>query len=437
MAVTPSDLTGMYKQVYGDDITNLIPRSAKLIKEVPFVSKEKQTGDLYHQPVVTSYPHGVTYAARGSGAFTLNAAVAMKMQDAQIGGSQICLVENIPYETAARAVREGPAAFKDATKFILSNLMERAGKAIELESFYGQSPTGVGTIASSANVVVGSTTDIVLTTGQWAAGIWAGMENCKINIVNTTDSQWVGSGTALTGAAAADDVFTISTVTNSTRTLRITGTATGIGNLDTAAGTKSLYIVFNGEYGTSTTANGMAGIDKILTNTGTLFNISASTYNLWKANTQTVSGQMTMQKLLAGVDVAVQRGLDEDVAVWLYPTTWSNLNADLAANRRFDGSYSRSKLESGTEAITYYGQNGAIRLIPHNIIKEGELYILPMKRLMRCGARELSFKTPGMGDDIFLHNAGVAGFEVRCYTDQAVFLETPARAVKVSGFTNV
>lgn len=436
MAVTPSDLSGMYKQVYGDDITDLIPETAKLIKLIPFVSKEKHTGDLYHQPVRVTYPHGVTYAARGSGAFSINSAIAAKLQDAQIGGSQILIEESIAYETAARALNAGPAAFKDATKYIIQGMLESSAKRVEMELLYGQSSTGLGTIASTSNVNT-TTTDIVISTGQWAAGIWAGMENAIVNIVNTTDSNWAGSGTALTSAAAADDVFTISTVTNSSRTIRVTGTTTGISNLDTALSTSDVcYPVWNGEYGTSTAPNGMAGLDKILTNTGTLFNISATTYNLWRANTSTVSGALTMTKLLNGVSLAVQRGLDEDALGFVNPDTWTVLNNDLAALRRLDSSYSGGKVENGAKDIVYHSQNGTITLVPYSLIKEGECFVFPKKRLIRCGAQELSMKTPGMGDQIFWQLPTSAGFGLRTYTDQALFLETPARAVKISGFTN-
>jgi hypothetical protein len=181
----------------------------------------------------------------------------------------------------------------------------------------------------------------------------------------------------------------------------------------------------------------MAGMHKILTNTGTLFNISAATYNLWKGNTATVSGQLTMGKLLSAISKAVVRGLNEKVVVCVNPKTWANLASDLAALRRFDGSYDKKKGENGVESISYVGQNGEIEIISHSLVKAGQAFVFPPKRAKRIGAQEISFKTPGREDEIFLHLPSNAGFELRVYSDQALFIEAPARCVYIDGFTNV
>ena len=109
----------------------------------------------------------------------------------------------------------------------------------------------------------------------------------------------------------------------------------------------------------------------------------------------------------------------------------------LAALRRMDGSWGRSKNEMGTESIVYYSQNGAIEVHSHSIIKEGEAIALPMKRIKRLGAVDATFKTPGLADDeFFLHLASQAGFELRVYTDQHIFIEMPARCVRLYGIVN-
>ena len=181
----------------------------------------------------------------------------------------------------------------------------------------------------------------------------------------------------------------------------------------------------------------MAGMRKIIQNTGVLFNIDASQYNLWKGNTVSVTGQLTFGKLLAGISKAVQRGLNEKVIVAVNPDTWANLATDLANLRRFDGSYDKKKGELGSENLVYYGQNGEIEVISHNMVKAGECFVFPPKRAKRIGAQEVSFKTPGREDEIFLHLPNNAGFELRVYSDQSLFLEMPSRCVYLTGFTNV
>ena len=49
---TVASLNGMFKEIYADKLENLIPDGVKLMSSIPFSSKEKQLGNLYHQPIV-------------------------------------------------------------------------------------------------------------------------------------------------------------------------------------------------------------------------------------------------------------------------------------------------------------------------------------------------------------------------------------------------
>src|SRR5581483_4286645 len=138
---------------------------------------------------------------------------------------------------------------------------------------------GIGVTSSSANASSTSTV-VTLTAASWATGIWAGMENCPLNFFKQSDSSLVSSGT--------DAVFTISSIDVDNRKLTLTGSAAGIAALDTAILAGACDIFFDTARTDATTFNEMVGINKIITNTGTLFNISASTYNLWKGNTYDV-----------------------------------------------------------------------------------------------------------------------------------------------------
>jgi hypothetical protein len=416
--VTPAQLTGLFKESYADDILNLIPESAKLTKMIPFVQRDKELGNKYHQPVVLGQEQGVTYAAADAGAFALNDSIAMQLKDAQIQGNQMLLRSSLAYDSAARA-SNSKKAFVKGTELLVENMLESLTKRLELSILYGQ--IGLGA-SSSATAVNATTTDVVLSAASWATGIWAGLENAKFNFYIIASSTLISSG--------ADSIFTLSTVTPSTRTLRFTGTATGNTALVAATATP-MAPYFDGSFSAE-----MAGLQKIIANTGTLFNIDASTYNLWKGNSVTVSGQLTMSKVLSGVAQAVARGLQEKVICAVNPDTWANLASDLAALRRFDGSYSKKKSENGAESLCYYGQNGEIEIMSHIFVKAGDCFIFPPKRAKRIGAQEISFKTPGREDEIFLHLPSNAGFELRLYGDQALFIEKPAVCVYISGFTN-
>ena len=56
-----SVLEGLFKEVYGDKLYNLIPDIGMLIKEVPFRESE-QLGNAFHIPVIVSDEQGATYA---------------------------------------------------------------------------------------------------------------------------------------------------------------------------------------------------------------------------------------------------------------------------------------------------------------------------------------------------------------------------------------
>lgn len=428
---TVSQLSGLYKEAYADGIVGLIPDVAYLVKNINFSEAEK-VGNYYHQPVVLTREAGVTYAAAGAGAYTLNSSVAMTMQDAQVQGSQTTLRSSIPYDTVARSTGSGKA-FRKATLPIIENNLESHTKRLEVAALYGQK--GLGVSASSANI--GSTsTKVTFTDASWAIGIWAGEEGSKCVAISSSDASIVsGDGSA--------EVLTIVSIDPDNKAVTFSAASATITALDSATSAGCTFHFWNGAAITSSATtysfNEMAGVDKIVTNASTLFNISAATYTLWKGNTYSAaSGQLTMAKVFAAVNKAVGKGgLKEKATVLVSTDTWPNMMTDLAALRKFDSSYQSGQAVNGFETIKYVGANGELEVVPHSCVKSGEAFVLPLKRWKRVGAQEISFQTPGRSDEIFLQLANNNGFELRSYADQAVFCQTPAKCVKVTTIVNV
>ena len=415
----PAALDGLFKEVYGDDVISLVPDSAKLVKSIGFVSADKELGNKYHQPVILSNEHGITYAAADAGAFSLNNSVALTMKDAQVQGSQMVLRSSMSYDAAARA-SNSKKAFVKGTELLVENMLETMTKRLELQLLYGGSSGGLGNCDSSANSD-STTTVITLVAASWAAGIWAGSENAELDLYD-------GSSKKNTNAA-----LVIESVNLDDKKITVTGNATDIAAIDTfiaADSDDSAYLIWRGAYGAE-----MSGVDKIITNTGSLFGINAGTYNLWKGNSYAVGAALAIGKVLAGVSRAVERGLDEDVSCFINPLVWKDLNSDLAGLRRFDSSF-KEKGVAGNKSIQNHGQNGIIDIVAHNCVKQGEGFIFPTKKARRIGAVDITFKRPGGGgDQMFRELSDKAGFELRSYTDQSVFIETPARCVKLTGIT--
>lgn len=413
-------LNGLFRQVYAKEVKSLIPDWAILQRRLPF-SKAVLLGDNFHLPVVVSDEHGFTYGGNTAANYTLNSAIAMQMQDAQIPGSELTLQSGISYGAVSRAQSKGETAVEQAVRILMERMKASAAKRVEIELLYGASSTGLATVTTATS----TSTSAVLTiaSSTWASGIWSGMENCQL------DSYYVSGGTSTQNNT--NSPYVVSKVDPVNYKLTVTGNATDIGNISANIANPT-YLLFYGAYG-----NEMTGIDCILLNTGTLFNINATTYSLWQANSYSCSsGELTMGKILSGLSLAVGRGLMEDVAVLLNPTSFANILSDLSAQRRFDGSYSKKKMENGAETVTFYGQNGMIELVPHPMVKNGDAFALPLDLIQRVGSTDIAFRGEGpTGQEEYLfQNTTTNGWICRAYTDQAILIEAPAHCVK---FTSI
>jgi hypothetical protein len=394
-----STLNGMFKETYADKMQRLIPEGTKLLQRVPFLPKDRQPGNNYHQPVVLGMEHGVTFADSGEGAFNLLPPVAGQIQDATVRGYQLVLRSVLSYSAASRAMGPGPRAFEDATKFLVKNMLDSVNKKLEIELLYGQ--MGYAKVDSATGLV------ITVTTAEWAPGIWAGAEGMPIEVRSS-------AGT-LRGETK------VTSVDLAARTVSVEAMPTGVIGTD--------VIWHKGAYNKE-----FAGLHKIFTNTGSLFGIDASTYNLWKANsfapnsTSVLSFSIIQQAISKGVE----KGLDSDVLVLVNPGHWDDLLTEQAAFRMYDSSYSSANVENGGKSIKFYGQNGAIEIVPSIYVKEGYAYVIALEDMVRVGSTDVTFKRPGQGDNFFRDMEDSAGYELRAYTDQALFCSKPGRQIIIS-----
>jgi len=176
-ANTLDTLNGLFKEVYAKQLEELIPDGVKLLTKIPFAKKDQQTGNFYHQPVVLGQEHGVTFAQSGEDAFNLNAPVAGKIRDATVRGTQLVLRSVMGYASASRSAEGGAKAFKQATKFLVGNMLRSVTKKLEIELLYGD--IGYATVDSVAG------TTLTITTAEWAPGIWAGADRLAYPYCNT------------------------------------------------------------------------------------------------------------------------------------------------------------------------------------------------------------------------------------------------------------
>jgi hypothetical protein len=411
-AETIATLNGYFKQRYGE-VSRAVPSFAELQKRIPF-EQAARTGDFYNFPVKLRRSHGTTYAGGASHgtAFALNTPIPLTMKNAQVTGTEFVHQEDIAYGVLSAARSQGEAAFGSSLDEVVLDIREEAAYALEMALLYGGT-----SIAALASVSGASTTrDWTITNASWAPGLWAQGEGMKVDCYDAT----------LTTKRNALADIDVTAVNADTRVVSVSGNAT-----DLTACVATDVLVPKGAVG-----NWFNGVDKIVTNTGSLFGIDAAAYTLWKGNSYSASSaKLTMGKLQAALTRAVVRGLMEDVTALVSTYSWTDMNNDLAALRRYQED-TKSEMTAGTNSLKFYGSNGGtIEVVNHPMVKAGEAFLLPTKRYKRVGSSDTTFQLPGVDGqepNFFQELESSAGVRLRCYWDQALISTMPAKSVKIT-----
>lgn len=415
-ANTVSTLSGLFKEVYADKLESLVPKAARIQKDAPFVTRDKQEGNQYHQPVRLTRAHGWTLSTSGD-AFPLNQPEPARTQDAVVQGSSFVLREVISYPAAAKLSSgkgaERKRAFVAGSSYMVENMTETAAFVQELQLLYGQSDLGVVESVSGS----GSTRSYVITKGTFIPAMWSGLEKGFVEA-------WDTGGTTQRNASST---FQVNSVDVDTRTVVLAGIDA---ELTATIATDKLYL-------RDTKSAGMVGLRSIVANTGSLFGIDGATYSLWKGNSfSAASGAMSFAKLLQGVNKPVNRGLMSDLIAYCSPKTWTDCNNDLAALRRY-ADKAGGTIKQGANGIEYEGQAGSIELVPHIFMKPSELIAVPRGKMIRLGASDLTFNPPGMDEGSFFENLpDHAGYGTRCFWNLALFLPCPNQCLLINGIVN-
>lgn len=422
-----SSLNGNFKNVYGSKIQDLVPESSVLYKNdrIKFVDKKGREGIQFNQPVLVSLPSAATWGLNGP---TLQTPIAMQLQNATVTGSAITMQDAISYDACARAA-SSEAAFEATVGLGTRALFKAHAKLAEIDLLYGNGSvtSGISLCQSTAVVTSGSNAAVTVTYGTWAPAMFSGFENALL------DAYQAGSQVNTNAALTIVSVNVVPAVSSVGGVLTLSGNSTDITALVNTNGGTAVDYYWRTAYG-----NNMVGIDGILQNTGTLFGISASSYSLWQANTfDCGSAQLTFGKLQQGTALPVGRGLDESVMVLMSPVTFADLVNEQAGARRYDSSYKPAKNENGSEALTFWGPNGKIEVIPHIFCHQGEAYILPPSEAVKVGPLDaISPTLPGVNGEIFFQSPTAAQYFIRTFSDFGLLINAPAKCTFVKNITN-
>jgi hypothetical protein len=403
MAINDMDqLQGLFKRVYSDNIERLVPDGVKLVNKIKF-SKGNKLGERFIQPVNLTLEHGFTYGGVNGGAFTLNDATGGSTKNAEVQSTELVLRSIIPMSSILRSQNVPEAAFIAATKHVVKNMVDSFYKRLEADIFHGQTPFGTRTGAAAGNT-------IIINLADWASGLWSGAIGMPVDLY-------------LDGSLTATP-RNITSVDLDTRTLTVDGAALG------AAASVDVYPK-GGKSGA------FQGIKSILTTSGSVFGINNTVYNLWKGNSHSNGGlSLSFDKLAPAISKTIAKGMDGELHVVCSNLTWDDMMVDLAAKRSFDASFKGSQMEQGSESLKFHSQNGLISVEPSIYCKEGEALVLDLKSFERVGSSDVTFEQPeGMGKYMKVLDSA-HGYDVRAYTDQALFCKAPGRNVIVTSIVN-
>lgn len=409
MTVTQAQLDGYFKNVYADTLSDVVPDFAVLGKMIPFRRQDK-IGKDYLFPVQLTRSHGYTWngGATAGNAFTLNPAISLEMQEANVTGSEFVLREKISYGAVSRSGGK-EESFGPVVDTVVMEMVNSAAFQREMCLLYGGG--NIGEVGAAANPV------FTISVASWAAGLWAQMEKAEIDCFTAAGVQVNAVGALV--VSAVDPV---------TRQITLTGAAADLA----AIGATDVFVPRGAQ------GNWFTGLDAILSNVGTLFGINAANYSLWQGNTYDAgAAAMTTGKLQAAMTRATVRGLMQDCTVLVNTWTWTDILNDLQALRRYADDI-RSEVETGSNSIKFYGMSGTMEIVPHPMVKAGEAFIVPLDTVYRIGSTDLTFRLPDAGPDRFVRQlTDSAGFEIRCYFDQGIICRAPAKTVKITNIVNV
>jgi hypothetical protein len=427
MALDGTTMEGMFKDTFGE-LVKTTPEFAVWSKDIPYKNQAK-VGKNYIFPVQFRRGHGITLQSGATSltAFTLNAVKSGQSDDASVSGSTYVGRESFAYKAVASATGDNKYSFTNIFMNGVEDLVMTANFYKEALIGYGQTSFGIFNEVSGSS----TTATLDLTAASSAPGLWAQMEGAYIDVYSDTAFGTKRNSNAVievTGIDYDPDTGVVA--------LSLLGNATDIDAI--ALGDVA---VPRGWY--SSGHKSMAGLDKILTNSASIFGIDPATYPAW-GGTQYSCGStaLTFAKLIkACVAITVRCGMVDDVVkVYCSPATWTDLNNNHAALRRFSES-TKASLDVGTRKISYYSVTGSvIEITPHPMCKQGEAFVGITAFACRGGVTDVTFDLnageTGQNPRFLMELADAAGFEIRCMWDLFVILEKPKAWVKLIDIVN-
>lgn len=402
-----TSLNGLFKEIY-NQLKDLVPANTKLADMIPFAPGDKELGAAYNEPVVLGLEGGVTYGGSDGEAFALRTPSSFTLRNARVKSVEMVLRSAISTAVASRS-QNSNGAFERGIKLLTGNMMKSMYHRLEVSMLYGQQGIGV---VESASLDAGNTV-VKIKDQEWAAGIWVGTTKHKVDVFASD----------LMGGAIASEISIVGYDIEA-KTITLSGDLT-------ASLAANQQIFFSGAYAGAGSHKDMLGLHKIAVERQSLFEIANAAEPLFQGNivdvgTVSAAAVLSFAKVEEAVARAVEKGLgEEQMTVMVNVNSWNDLLTEQTAKRRYTSDYS-SKVKEGSRAIEFEGQAGSIKIIPSTYVKEGYAYAFCEKDLIRIGSSDITFDPKGYEGEFFRLLDNHSGYEIRAYSDQALFSSRPS-----------
>ena len=409
---TSVSLASNFKVRYGA-FQNPLPEDNSISDFAKFVKAEERPGKQLEFPIKVSHEHGVTHDKTDS-AFALEAAVDSVMKTAIVDGTNIMMVANIAYPIMARAkagVSRGGGsggAFWKPIDYKVESLMVAAELYRELAIMYGPGPDStalcnIGVTAAAAitgaNLAAGQV--VRLTTASWAPGIWPQMIGGFVDIYESDGSTLRESEVEVTAVGK----------TNCRLTLQKDGSTASVGSGD--------ILLVKLAHG-----NSCIGVQPILENTGSMFNIDASVYPMWQAESFAVGGALTRAKIGQFASRLFPTGLKGGGKMFGGSAMFADLVEETSQLQQYTSNTDSVKRQ-GADNLEYLTSIGKINVALHRYMKQGIAMFFARDVLKRVGSTDLTFSLDGTNEWFYREMDNNAGCQIRIFTNQAPIVEIP------------
>ena len=406
---SPVSMEGIFKEVYSKlGLVQACPTWAVLQDRYKFEVGEA-IGEAYVIGVTLTKEGGFVYApSMGANAVPASPTpIAATILHAKVQSYAIYLASQLAYAAASRAASQGKAAFKSAYAAVLQNMKFSHMYRLECSLLYGRD--GLGIVSSNTSGA------LLLTEASFAPGIWgAGLKGNVIESFTTVDE----TATQHNGDLVIDEVDITA------RTITVTGTNAAVVPND---------VLYFKSARTTTGWNECVGLYRILTNTGVLFDIDADDYDSWRSQAYNVAGQLSLTAIMRLAAKCQAYGLTRALLL-VAPERFADLASDEAALRRYNDDGAKAK--RGPKSISWSMGGTDIEIVSHPMLKLGHAMLFPEDELHRIGSTDVTMALPGSSEELTVQVSNSTAIEFRSMSDQAVYLEVPARAGLAYGITS-